>query len=318
MQTTSLGDLNRRIYLPFAALGVLFSSLLGGCGGGSGSVPVTVPAKDRIVFQSVRGGPPRLFIMNGDGTGQTPLTTNVGLERSPTFSEDGTRIAFSYSPSGAPRDAEIVTVRADGSGFQKLTNNAIDDDSPSFSPDGKKIAYKSTSGINSDIIVLNTVNGQQVNLTGTQAFALDPHFDPQGRVLFSWNPRTATNPGSQFQIYRIKADGTGLEQLTSEPFNHYYPAPSPDGQTIVFVSDRSGSFDLYSIAAKVVGPANQPQPLLNDGGNNTDPAFTPDGKRIVFSSSRDGDQEIFRINADGSGLIQLTNNKTTDRLPATR
>ncbi len=318
MQTISLGLLNQRSCLPFAALGVLSGLVIGGCGGGSGSVPVIVPAADRIVFQSVRGGPPRLFIMNGDGTGQTSLTTNVGLERSPAFSLDGTRIAFSYSPSGAPRDTEIVTVRADGSDFKKLTNNTLDDDSPSFSPDGKKIAYKSTSGINSDILVLNTANGQQVNLTGTQAFALDPHFDPQGRVLFSWNPRTATNPGSQFQIYRIKADGTGLEQLTSEPFNHYYPAPSPDGKTIVFVSDRSGSFDLYRIAANIAGPANQPQPLLNDQGSNTDPAFTPDGKRIVFSSSRDGDQEIFRINADGSGLVQLTNNNTTDRLPSVR
>jgi Tol biopolymer transport system component len=45
------------------------------------------------------------------------------------------------------------------------------------------------------------------------------------------------------------------------------------------------------------------------------PAWSPDGSLIAFASDRDGDYEIFVMNADGSGVSQLTFNSADDYYP---
>src|SRR5688572_16293973 len=66
-----------------ATTGVLQS----GCGGGSGGV-TSRPLGDVVVFQSDRDGQFEIYVMNGDGTGQTRLTNNQLLDQDPTWSPD--------------------------------------------------------------------------------------------------------------------------------------------------------------------------------------------------------------------------------------
>lgn len=92
-----------------------------------------------------------------------------------------------------------------------------------------------------------------------------------------------------------------------------YPALSPDGQTLVFQSNRTGRWELYTSKPDGSGLKQ----LTNMPGDNVIPSWSPDGKQIVFARSANpsNDSDIYIINADGSGLRQLTNFPGDDSHP---
>ena len=105
--------------------------------------------------------------MNADGSNQTRLTNNpASADGSPSFSGDGSKIAFSSTRDGLDGlNKEIYVMNADGSNQTRLTNNPASDDSPSFSGDGSKIAFSSTRDGTVEIYVMNADGSNQTRLT---------------------------------------------------------------------------------------------------------------------------------------------------------
>jgi TolB protein len=91
----------------------------------------------------------------------------------------------------------------------------------------------------------------------------------------------------------------------------YEPNWSPDGSSIVFVSNRNGPMNLYRVAVK----DGAPQRLTNHAGPDDTPAWSPDGRHIAFVSEVDGNPEIYLVGADGSSLHRLTSNPALDLHP---
>ncbi len=99
----------------------------------------------------------------------------------------------------------------------------------------------------------------------------------------------------KFNIYRMRPDGTDSEQLTFGPGNNTQPTVSPDGETIVFVSSRSGKSQLWRMDAD---GRNVTQ--LTDLANNViRPVFSPDGQTIFFSVSVAGKCNIWQASVNG-------------------
>lgn len=91
-----------------------------------------------------------------------------------------------------------------------------------------------------------------------------------------------------------------------------YPFWSPDGERIVFYSNRTGTyFQIFVINRDGTGLTQ----LTNDQADNRTPVFSPDGSKIVWQSERDGNREIYVMNADGSDQIRLTFENTEDSHP---
>ena len=86
---------------------------------------------------------------------------------------------------------------------------------------------------------------------------------------------------------------------------------SPDGNKVLFLSNRDGNFEIYRINFDGTGI----QRLTNVAGFDEYPVYSPDGARIAFTSDRDGNVEIYTMNADGSNQLRLTKNAGVDDEP---
>src|SRR5581483_870858 len=106
------------------------------------------PDGSKIAFVSERARPNAyfassdIFVMDVDGKNVKRLTTTSNVNDHPTWSPDGTRIAFDADLVSGPR--QIFTVSSDGSGLKKLSAGG-DDSHPSYSPDGTLIAYQGSN-----------------------------------------------------------------------------------------------------------------------------------------------------------------------------
>lgn len=100
-----------------------------------------------------------------------------------------------------------------------------------------------------------------------------------------------------------------------------YPDISPDGKKIVFMSNRTGNWEIFVMNAEF--PANADEnaretgltQLTNNQADDIVPVWSPDGKKILFVSERDNDSEIYVMNADGSDQQRLTHQPGVDGHP---
>ena len=95
---------------------------------------------------------------------------------------------------------------------------------------------------------------------------------------------------------------TTFAQLTDRPGIERQPTISPDGRTVVFVSDERGNDDLYLLR---VGGRNVVALTADSDAADTAPAFSPDGARIAFRSERAGGG-IFVMDATGESVRRVT------------
>lgn len=109
--------------------------------------------------------------------------------------------------------------------------------------------------------------------------------------------------GYTYRIYRVGADGAGLVRLTEGP-RDYWTSPSPDGSRIAFggLSDGEANMDVYVMAPDGSDRAR----LTADPARDTHPYWFADGSRLVFVSERSGDPQVHVMNADGSGVRQVS------------
>jgi eukaryotic-like serine/threonine-protein kinase len=110
-------------------------------------------------------------------------------------------------------------------------------------------------------------------------------------------------PARRYNMREIPLGGKGESTwLTRANSIDRQPALSPDGEWVIFSSDRSGNLDLWSLSRKT----GQTRRLTDDAGQDWDPQFTPDGKHILWSSNRSGHFEIWMADADGSYPRQVS------------
>jgi len=171
-----------------------------------------------------------------------------------TISPDGTRIIFTSSRSG---DLELYTMKLDGSDVRRITYTPGYDGGAYFSYSNKLITWRAgrpmgqaltdylnllnlglVEPLNMQVYYANADGSNPIMLTNfTNVVSFSPFFLPDDSgVLFSSNLNSVD--GMEFQLYMIKLDGTGLEQITWEGTFNSFPMYSPDGKTLAWESNR--------------------------------------------------------------------------------
>ncbi len=120
---------------------------------------------------------------------------------------------------------------------------------------------------------------------------------------------TRDNADEDADIYAIRADGSQLRRLTSDPSDDWSPDLSPDGQRVVFVSDRDGNRNLYMVNIDGTGLT---QLTFGKGEDYYDPDWSPGGEYIAFVSSYgSGKSEIWVARVSDAGLDDATLTRVT-------
>jgi TolB protein len=112
-------------------------------------------------------------------------------------------------------------------------------------------------------------------------------------------------------IFKVNNKGD-LQQITNHRRKDSSPVSSPDGEYIVFASERIGWWKIWIKELKS-GRVSQ---LTESSTAEYSPSWSPDGQKIVFISSRDGNSEIYTMARDGSNLSRVTKNSKTDAMPS--
>ena len=181
-----------------------------------------------------------------------------------------------------------------------------------------------------DVWVMNADGTNQVPLTGpggTPALLPGYTWSPRGRPTAPRSPTRETLPYSVIGV--MNADGTnhrtivkGDETEAGPPEVYLFaPAWSPDSTKITYTSynthitSSSQTTGSWLAVVNADGTGNADLTTYQGGIGDSDPAWSPDGSQIAFASNRSGNRNIWIMNADGSGMRNLTNHEGDDQGP---
>ena len=208
-------------------------------------------------------------------------------ERAPAVGamEDGVRRCFFVNNSAEYLQIYSIDMDNSAHGQNSFSHAPGHANWPDVSADGSKILYS----------VLNSAGDYDVhesNFLGTK----------RRRLLVGQRARYNPKNADQFVFTRRGVDGvwhvymynhaTGKEvRLTSGDESTFDPDFSPDGQSIAYASNESGSSDIMIMDLKT----NSSRRVTEGGAADCQPVWTPDGKYLLFSSDRGGTFDIYRV-----------------------
>ncbi len=232
----------------------------------------------RIAFDFVeRDGDVQIATTASDGSGTEVLTSGHGIHELPSWSPNGRRIVYDYSPStdfNSPDfETHLWTMRADGSGKRRLPMRSPGFDvEPRYSPTGEQIAFgririQADGGFSQAIFVVNTRTRRVRQLTPWGLSSEHPTWSPDGRWVLYNNA-----PNGTVQMVRRSGKRRQTIAPATREFGGHKPWFSPDGTQILLMCENQGT---------------RPRP------------------------PKDYNQDICVMNADGSNLVHVIS--TPDR-----
>ncbi|MEP6539423.1 MAG: protein kinase [Bryobacteraceae bacterium] len=237
-----------------------------------------------------------------------PLTTYPFLETSPTFSPDGSQVAFVWQgPKGDNSDIYIKVVGEDEP--VRLTRDPLRDDAPAWSPDGRWIAF--LRHLNRIAFLEQRPDEQSavfvIPATGGPERRIATIYSPAGflpRICWDSSSRwlvvpDKTSPYDSESLYLLSARDGEKRRLTSPVGNivgDEDPSFSPDGQSIAFSrAITNDTRDIYVIRlADNLTPTGEPVRVTFDGRFTLSPAWTSDGRSVVYASGTFHNPRLWR------------------------
>jgi Tol biopolymer transport system component len=270
---------------------------------------IQASARTVIDAQSSVTSQPRLVIGPENGGGHY----NIG----PRVSPDGSQIAFFSERDRFSIDLFLMDA-ATGKVRRKLVTSATDPhfDSLQFltsagawSPDGRLLVLTAIRGGRPVLALVDTASGRirrEIRLA-TLDDALNPSFAPDGQSVV-----ISGNRGGLLDLYRVSLTTGGVDQLTSDPYADLEPTFTPDGRTLVFVTERfSTNLDALEpgplrlarldLATRAVTPIAA---FLR--GKHISPSVSADGQSITFIADPDGVSNLYRMAVGGGPIEQLS------------
>ena len=292
----------------------------------------------------------QVWVANPDMTHQVQLTHGTDDGWFPTWSPDGTRIAFSSYRTDPDLDDgieihDVFTMRPDGTDVRQITDSRGYNGKPSWSPDGRWLLFDSDRGdyprSQGIYIVPSDGSGPPRRVTSLPAGSVWQElarFSPDGsRIVFDevrggHETRNGRFVGEQAALFTVRADGSGLRQVTPWGLHAGDPDWSPDGQRLVFAGQPThvGNIgDIYVVDAdgKHLTDVTKDHGLTGFGRESSfwyeesfNPAWSPDGSKLIFVHASFTAEDGFvmglqTMNPDGSDRAFISANPAEEHQP---
>jgi eukaryotic-like serine/threonine-protein kinase len=317
--------------------------------------PSLSPDGRSVAFVSNRDGHYNIYVALVNGGSLVQITKDPNLKSRPAWSPDGTTIAYARvndsgtwnvwdvpALGGAPRrlilnaadpawspdsrslayenmaDNTLWISGASGENANQVAGTAESewfDAEPRFSPDGRKIAFaarNSDGGPYGELAVADLDSGKTRLLTHDNALALSPAWSPDGRSIYF-----ASSRGGTVNVWKIGADGSGLQQITAGEGDDAELDVSADGKRIVFSTLREHiALAQLDLQAK---PGQQSVKLVTTDTvrDQFGPVYSPDGSHLAYFSNLKGiEQEGISVaDADGSNATPFVQDPRVNIFP---
>jgi len=226
---------------------------------------------------------PRSLVLVGRNGRSESLITERANVHAPRFSPDGQRLSVDISTS---EGRDVWTLALDR---RTLTRATFDRDGHDavWSPDGRFLTYISLKS--GTLTLYRTRPGStepaeslftSPNLTFTGTWLKDG-----SALITDGNDLRGESNGD---IARVAGNGRGpVEPLVASPYEENFGAPSPNGRWLAFVSNQSGTQEVY--VRPLDGDGEQVQ--ISQGGA-TEPAWSLDGREVFYRSANGGKSEL--------------------------
>jgi Tol biopolymer transport system component len=268
--------------------------------------PVISPDGKWVAYAISVSANQEIYLQSATGQAAINLTKNPANDAQPAFSPDGESIVFRSSRDGGG----LFVMARTGESVKRLTPNGF---TPAWFPDGKRIVYatQTTSVVDSrggggpsELWVVDSNGGEPRRLFAGDA--MQPRVSPHGLRIAFWaiqvEGTTKRVISSNRDLWTIAADGTNPVRITDEESTEWNPVWSPDGRWLYFLSNRSGSMNLWRIAIDegsgaargAAQPLSAPAPYIRN-----------------FTLSADGQAAAYSTFAISSNLSRLRFNPQT-------
>lgn len=245
--------------------------------------PAIAPDGETFVYSSRESGNWDIFYRKRADSAAVNLTKDSPADdKQPAFSFDGTKIAFRSQRDGGG----IFIMNADGSDVRKVVDGGF---FPAFSPDGREISYcvddfpepGNRTFVPSSLMAVDLATGATRVVTDTDA--VQPNWSPNGHRIAFWGLRS----GGQRDVLTVDARGGTPVPITLDAPIDWNPVWSPDGKYLYFVSDRSGSMNLWRVPIDERSGAvkGELEALTIPSKYSHSFTFANDGKSFVYVQS---------------------------------
>ncbi len=167
------------------------------------------------------------------------LSERPGLNTTVAWSPDGRQIALSMSHEG---QSELYIIDSDGRNVRRITQSRAIEISPSWSPNGRQLAFVSDRTGTPQVYIINADGTDLRRLTYEGSYNTSPAWSPRGDLIAF----VQRQPDGSNQICITSLTGETYTRLTRSG-NNEEPCWSPDGLHIAFSSNRTGSYEIYTM-----------------------------------------------------------------------
>ena len=232
-----------------------------------------------------------------------PLASLPGKEIAPTFSPDGSQVAFAWNEgTDAGHQFDLYVKSLGSERLLRLTHHPSRWISPAWSPDGSAIAFVRQTDEGAGILVVPALGGSERSIV-TNGVSV-------GYIQISWSPDgqrlaySAYSPTGAPQVYIVSLDTANTQPLSSAPecSNAIDPAFSPDGKQLALVCISSSAVYTVYVVGLLDGSVRALASMFGEPQGLT---WAADGNRLIVGNDP----------GDGGELWQLTLNGEREQLP---